>query len=65
VLGDPEWQGQVSANVTKGIFNVGYRMRLIGRTVVSGAYETQNSFQGRPPKAATRTTQPAERSTSV
>jgi outer membrane receptor protein involved in Fe transport len=50
VLGDPEWQGQVSANVTKGIFNVGYRMRLIGRTVVSGAYETQNSFQGRPPQ---------------
>ncbi len=48
VLGDPEWQGQISANVTKGIFNLGYRFRVIGRTVVSGAYETQNAFQGRP-----------------
>lgn len=52
VLGDPEWQGQISANLTKGIFNLGYRFRVIGRTVVSSitpAYETQNSFQGRPP----------------
>jgi outer membrane receptor protein involved in Fe transport len=49
VLGDPEWQGQLSANLIHGAFNFGYRMRYIGRQVVSSAYETQNSFQGRPP----------------
>lgn len=50
-LGDPAWQGQVSANLTKGIVNIGYRGRVIGRTVVTatGLYETQNPFQGRPP----------------
>lgn len=48
-LGDPEWQGQLSANVTRGIFNVGYRLRIIGATTISGQYETQNGFQGRPP----------------
>ena len=49
-LGDPGWQGQVSANLTKGIFNFGYRFRVIGRTVVGPKYETQNAFQGRPPE---------------
>jgi outer membrane receptor protein involved in Fe transport len=49
VLGDPQWQGQISANLIFGIANFGYRMRYIGRQVVSTAYETQNSFQGRPP----------------
>ncbi len=49
VLGDPEWQGQFSANLTKGIVNFGYRLRVIGRTVIATTYEAQNSFQGRPP----------------
>jgi len=49
LLGDPEWQGQFSANVTHGIFNFGYRMRWFGQTTVSGTYETQLSTQGRPP----------------
>jgi outer membrane receptor protein involved in Fe transport len=49
VLGDPQWQGQISANLIFGMANFGYRMRYIGRQVVSTAYETQNPFQGRPP----------------
>jgi outer membrane receptor protein involved in Fe transport len=48
-LGDPQWQGQISANFEKGMFNLGYRMRYIGKMVVSTSYETQNGFQGRPP----------------
>ena len=48
-LGDPEWQGQVSANLDYKGFNLGYRFRYIGRTTISSLYETQNSFQGRPP----------------
>jgi outer membrane receptor protein involved in Fe transport len=50
-LGDPIWQGQLSANFEKGMFNLGYRFRFVGRTVVNstGLYETQHSFQGRPP----------------
>lgn len=46
-LGDPEWQGQLSANLDTGIFNFGYRFRYIGKQTI-GNYETQNSFQGRP-----------------
>lgn len=49
VLGDPEWQGQISANLIQGMFNFGYRMRYIGRQVVASTYEAQNPFQGRPP----------------
>jgi outer membrane receptor protein involved in Fe transport len=48
VLGDPAWQGQLSANVETSLFNIGYRVRYIGKQVVSGAYETQNAFQNRP-----------------
>lgn len=48
-LGDPEWAGQVSANLTAGVFNFGYRFRYVGVQTVSGAYETQNSTQYRPP----------------
>ena len=47
-LGDPEWQGQLSANLITGGFNFGYRLRYIGKQTVSATYETQNSFQGRP-----------------
>ena len=48
VLGDPEWQGQLSANLIHGAFNFGYRMRYIGKQLVSANYDTQNPFQGRP-----------------
>jgi outer membrane receptor protein involved in Fe transport len=49
VLGDPEWQGQVSANLVVGEFNFGYRLRYIGKQLVATTYEAQNPFQGRPP----------------
>jgi outer membrane receptor protein involved in Fe transport len=48
-LGDPQWQGQFSANVDKGIYGFGYRFRYIGKQVIALQYETQNSVQGRPP----------------
>lgn len=48
-LGDPEWQGQFSANLEYQIYNLGYRMRYIGKQTVAAAWETQNPFQGRPP----------------
>ena len=48
-LGDPQWQGQLSANLEWGIFNLGYRLRYIGRQVISVDYETLFSVQGRPP----------------
>jgi outer membrane receptor protein involved in Fe transport len=47
-LGDPAWQGQLSANLEFSKFNFGYRMRYIGKQTI-GAYETQHSLQGRPP----------------
>lgn len=48
-LGDPQWQGQLSANIGNGQFNLGYRMRYIGKMTIAGDYETQHSVQGRPP----------------
>lgn len=48
-LGDPQWQGQVSFNLSNDLFNLGYRMQYIGKQTVSGNYETQFSVQGRPP----------------
>ena len=48
-LGDPAWQGQLSTNLELSKFNLGYRMRYIGKQTVALAYETQHSLQGRPP----------------
>ena len=48
-LGDPAWQGQLSANLESGAFNFGYRMRYIGKQTVSANYETLFSVQGRDP----------------
>ncbi len=48
-LGDPEWQGQLSANLETEKLNFGYRMRYIGKQTVSGNYETMFSVQGRDP----------------
>ena len=47
-LGDPEWQGTLSLNVSTKLFNFGYRFRGYDKTTIA-AYETQNSVQGRPP----------------
>jgi hypothetical protein len=49
-LGDPEWQGQLSANLDVGKVNFGYRFRYIGKQVIAAEYETQHPFQGRPPR---------------
>jgi outer membrane receptor protein involved in Fe transport len=46
-LGDPAWQGQLSANLERGWLNFGYRLRYVGKQTV-GAYETQHPLQGRP-----------------
>ena len=46
-LGDPALDGQFRANVVAGEFSFGYRLRYIGKQTI-GAYETQNTFQGRP-----------------
>jgi outer membrane receptor protein involved in Fe transport len=48
-LGDPKYQGQLSANIITKTFNLGYRIRYIGKTTIF-TYETQNSFDGRPPQ---------------
>ena len=47
-LGDPRWQGQISANLSNDTVDFGYRMRYIGKQVL-GNYETYFSVQGRPP----------------
>jgi len=47
-LGDPEWQGQLSTNVEFGRFNLGHRVRYVHKQTI-GAYETQHTYQGRPP----------------
>lgn len=48
-LGDPKYQGQISANLITKKLNFGYRIRYIGKTTIF-SYETQNSFDGRPPQ---------------
>jgi len=50
-LGDPEWEGVFKANLDFGAVDFGYDLRYIGRQTI-GEYETQNSFQGRPPENA-------------
>jgi outer membrane receptor protein involved in Fe transport len=47
-LGDPEWQGTLSVNLSNKVFNFGYRFRGYDKTTIL-AFETQNSVQGRPP----------------
>jgi outer membrane receptor protein involved in Fe transport len=51
VLGDPEIQGQFSANLDVGKFDLNYDMRYVGRQILD-AYETMFSHQGRPPTNA-------------
>ncbi|UVI40422.1 TonB-dependent receptor domain-containing protein [Qipengyuania spongiae] len=49
VVGDPEWAGNFSANLDFGQFDIGYDLRFLDRQTI-GAWEQQNSFQGRPPE---------------
>lgn len=50
-LGDPEWKASVDAGFSYGVFDFNYQFRYIGRMTI-GAYEAQNSVQGRPPENA-------------
>lgn len=50
-LGDPEWQGSLSADLDFGDWDLGYDMRFIDRMTI-GAWETQFSHQGRDPTNA-------------
>jgi outer membrane receptor protein involved in Fe transport len=50
-LGDPEWAGSFSADFDFGTFDFGYDMRFLDRMTV-GAWEVQNSHQGRQPTNA-------------
>lgn len=48
VLGDPEWQGQLSANLDFEHWDFGYDLRYVGKQTVF-SWETQFSHQGRSP----------------
>lgn len=50
-LGDPEWAGSLAINFDFGQFDFGYDMRFLDRMTI-GAWETQNSHQGRNPTNA-------------
>ena len=50
-LGDPEWQFNLSAGLTYKNISFIYEGRFLDRQLI-GAFETQNSFQGRPPQNA-------------
>ncbi|HEY0621449.1 TonB-dependent receptor domain-containing protein [Sphingomonas sp.] len=47
-LGDPEWQGQFSANLNFPTWDLGYDLRYVGKQTVF-TWETQFSHQGRQP----------------
>jgi len=48
-VGDPEWEGTLSANIDFGVLDFGYRFRYIGKQTI-GTFEAMNSLQGRPPE---------------
>lgn len=50
-LGDPEWQFNINAAITYKDFTFVYEGRFIDRQLI-GDYETQLSYQGRPPTNA-------------
>ena len=50
-LGDPEWEGNLSVGLRYQDFKFIYEGRYIGKQLI-GAYETQKSYQGRPPENA-------------
>ncbi len=52
-LGDPEWRGLFSANMTAGPFDLSLTTQYIGKQTVS-AWNVQNTEQSRPPTDADR-----------
>jgi len=48
-LGDPQWKASFIANVDFGPFDLQYNFRYVGKQTI-GDYETQHSWQGRPPE---------------
>lgn len=50
-LGDPAWAGSLAVNFDFGQFDLAYDMRFLDRMTI-GAWETQNSHQGRQPTNA-------------
>jgi len=50
-LGDPEFEGSLSAAIDFGIVDLSYNLRYIGRQTI-GTFAAQNSVQGRPPENA-------------
>ncbi|UIJ46699.1 TonB-dependent receptor [Sphingomonas cannabina] len=48
-LGDPRWEANLSSTLDFGGFDLTYKMRYIGPQTI-GTYETQFSWQGRPPE---------------
>lgn len=53
-LGDPEWAAAFSADLDFGVFELGYKLRYVGKQTVD-FFETQNEIDGRPPTDADRT----------
>jgi len=51
-LGDPAYEGQLTANLDFGVLDFGYKLRYIGRQVVAADYEDQNNYNGNPPRDA-------------
>jgi outer membrane receptor protein involved in Fe transport len=51
VLGDPEWRGQFSANLTAGPLDFALTTQYIGKQTI-GAWNLQNTEQDRPPTNA-------------
>jgi outer membrane receptor protein involved in Fe transport len=48
VVGDPEWEGNFSANVDFGQIAIGYDLKFLDRQLIS-AFENNFAFQGRQP----------------
>lgn len=51
VLGDPEWRGLLSANLSAGPVDIAFTSQYTGKQLI-GAYNLQNTEQDRPPTNA-------------
>ncbi len=49
-LGDPEWTSTFRVALDFGDFDVSYDLRYIGKQTIATEYETQNAFDGEPPR---------------
>jgi outer membrane receptor protein involved in Fe transport len=49
LLGDPEWRGRFSANISYQGLDFGYDVNYIGKMAVAASWETQFTHQGRGP----------------